>query len=385
MIHASCTTHIFTFSHSHRRDHAQHRSTMTNRTTVTGVRSLIFFLLWGSCVSQQQAQARTTTLATSQQATRTQAQARDLETRIIGGTVANQARFPYFTYLELTFANVGGVFYCGASLIAPDVVLTAGHCMRAFSDIQPIKVWVNRTSKNDSDNFGFRRKSVNIVVHPGYDDFNAANDIAVIKLDAPVAGVPTVQINRNASIPMPTQALTAIGLGLTISGGDISTLPNKLMRVSMNPVSFQVCKNYDGFGDAIVLDDQMLCAGGAKDTCNGDSGGPLLVQGTIPQRDVQVGITSFGSNYGCGLADAPGVYSRVSYHAKWIDKQLCQLSSSKPTACPSTQKPSTKPSTKPPTRKPTKLPTRKPSTKPPTRKPTMRPTRKPTKMPTRKP
>ena len=302
-------------------------------------------------------------------------------------------RYPYYTFLELYFTNAVGYYQCGASLIGPDVVLTAAHCLKIPEygdlDTDSVKIWVNRTSNYDSTKYGFLRTVVDFVVHPGFDDVTEANDIAVIKLNAAVVGVPIVQINRNTSIPSPTQSLTAIGLGLTES----DSFANSLMQVSMKPVSFQVCKNYDEFGEAIVLDDQMLCAGGTKDTCGGDSGGPLLVRGTDARSDVQVGITSFGSDLGCGIADAPGVYTRISYHAKWIDKQLCLLSSNKPTACPSTPKPSTKPptrkpTTKPPTRKPTtKPPTRKPTTKPPTRKPTTRPpTRKPTsKPPTRKP
>ena len=346
---------------------------MTLRTIVTRLGSLTFLLLWGSCVSQGLTLVRTSTLATIEaEATRAQAQERELESRIIGGTVADQRRFPYYTYLDIYYAELGGFAQCGASLIAPDVVLTAGHCMIIVRDTTDVTVWVNRTSRYDRANFGFRRKAVNILVHPGYDNVTFANDIAVIKLGATVLGVPTVQINRNASIPLPNQSLTAIGMGVTSTAiGDF--LPDNLMRVSVMPVSFQICKSYDFFGTLIVRDDQMICAGGVKDTCYGDSGSPLLVQGVNAQSDVQVGITSFGSIDGCGIAGAPGVYTRVSHHANWIDKQLCQLSSFKPTACPSAQKPSTKP------------PTRKPLTKPPTRKPTKSPTRKPTKIPTSKP
>ena len=51
--------------------------------------------------------------------------ANDLESRIIGGTNALRSRFPYF--VSLTGENISN-HYCGGTLIASDVVLTAAHC-----------------------------------------------------------------------------------------------------------------------------------------------------------------------------------------------------------------------------------------------------------------
>lgn len=47
----------------------------------------------------------------------------------------------------------------------------------------------------------------------------------------------------------------------------------------------------------------------------GDSGGPLM---KLPAPVVQVGIVSWG--IGCGKADYPGVYTRVSKVRDWIDR-----------------------------------------------------------------
>ena len=72
------------------------------------------------------------------------------------------------------------------------------------------------------------------------------------------------------------------------------------------------------------LTDNMICAGtesGARDACNGDSGGPLFVQ----QDDglTQVGIVSWGdgpldAEVACGHKNAYGVYTRVSHYSDWI-------------------------------------------------------------------
>lgn len=68
--------------------------------------------------------------------------------------------------------------------------------------------------------------------------------------------------------------------------------------------------------------DSQLCAGGVpeKDSCGGDSGGPLMYPGKaqgVGVRYVQRGIVSFGSKR-CGIGGYPGVYTRVSDYMMWI-------------------------------------------------------------------
>lgn len=66
---------------------------------------------------------------------------------------------------------------------------------------------------------------------------------------------------------------------------------------------------------------RQLCAGGRnwKDSCGGDSGGPLHVAGILNDdtRYVQQGIVSFGPKI-CGVHGKPGVYTKVAYYMDWI-------------------------------------------------------------------
>lgn len=66
---------------------------------------------------------------------------------------------------------------------------------------------------------------------------------------------------------------------------------------------------------------KQLCAGGkgAKDSCGGDSGGPLHSAAYLFDdiRYVQYGIVSFGPRF-CGSTGFPGVYTKVEYYMKWI-------------------------------------------------------------------
>lgn len=64
----------------------------------------------------------------------------------------------------------------------------------------------------------------------------------------------------------------------------------------------------------------QICAGGeyAKDSCDGDSGGPLMRK--ISSSWTLEGIVSFGNR--CGLDNWPGVYTRVAEYESWIKRNL---------------------------------------------------------------
>ena len=65
-----------------------------------------------------------------------------------------------------------------------------------------------------------------------------------------------------------------------------------------------------------TLNIHQVCAGGdgVRDTCTGDSGGPLMT--TVGGRWTVVGVTSFGVD--CARQGFPGVYTRVDNFINWI-------------------------------------------------------------------
>ena len=274
-------------------------------------------------------------------------QDRDLETRIIGGSAADATRYPYYTYVRLSteFEAVS----CGGSLIAPDVVLTAAHCLSAFVfDVPTVDVFVNSSSKQYSD-YEFYRDGIKLLVHEGYNLSPRDHDIGLIFLDAPVLGVPLVKLNRDASVPISQNPppVTAIGLGAT---GVVSSdffpayeYTKVLMNVQIIPLSKTACIKTYG---SSLIGAGNLCAGGdgVKGVCFGDSGGPLLVKGSSAANDVQIGITSWGP--GCVDDGYPDVFTRVSYFVQWVDAQVCKYSKKKPATCP-TSRPTRKPSVSP--------------------------------------
>ena len=114
--------------------------------------------------------------------------------------------------------------------------------------------------------------------------------------------------------------------------------PHALQEVDVKLITWETCSKFYGFfndsgvddnGTAVhynvsfAVTDTMLCAGhpeGGKDSCNRDSGGPLMLYN--PDRDTytQVGITSWG--HGCAVPRQPEVYTKLSKYVNWIHSHV---------------------------------------------------------------
>jgi trypsin len=167
------------------------------------------------------------------------------------------------------------------------------------------------------------RSVIQHIPHPNYSNETYQNDFMLLVLATPVDDIEPVPINENATSPFDEEPLTAVGLGRLATTG---AYPQYIRNVIVNSVNDDTCSYQLGWK---FLRDSMICAGwegGGKDSCQGDSGGPLLgSNGNL------VGVTSFG--YGCGIADLPGVYARVSSASSWIHENICQYSRKKPEYC----------------------------------------------------
>ncbi|KAF2904857.1 hypothetical protein ILUMI_01328 [Ignelater luminosus] len=219
-----------------------------------------------------------------------------MDAKIVGGTNATIEDHPYQLSLELF-----GRHFCGASLIKPDVAVTAAHCTRGSRLLYTLGFLSVRAGTPIRGRGGWLVGVTSICIHPKYNGQDY--DVSVLHLDVPFElndRVRTIPIlPKNVVIPLGTIA-TVSGFGTLRFRGPSSKF---LLAVKVPKVSQEACER----AYPLRIKPRMICFGfdqGGKDSCQGDSGGPLVVNGLL------AGIVSFGK--GCGLPSYPGVYTNVA-------------------------------------------------------------------------
>ena len=291
------------------------------------------------------------------------------ESRIIGGYYARTNRYRYFASFQRPpyFSH-----FCGGTLITPTVVLTAAHCYKDYEYFVEI----------DGRKYLMKEQ----IVHPDFERIGVApnNDAMLVVLSESVVdnGYNFMMLNAMPDFPSPYTPVTAIGRGYT--DPKAKAVSPTLMEVGLHTITNEECKQapyvdysaWTHYRDMVT--DRMICATSYeyKDTCNGDSGGPLFFRGETADLDVQVGIVSWG--YRCASPGYSGVYTRVSDIIGWVNDEVAKLNGRNI----QTNEPTTTPSVKPTyeiTPPPSPSPTHEPSPEP-TSTPTISP--RPTSPPT---
>ena len=241
--------------------------------------------------------------------------------------VGKKAR-PGFTPRERTF--------CGGSLIAPDLVITAGHCMADVSprNVKRTDVITGRTHLNYTragEEVGVKR-----LYMPEYSNgkrkfrsgAGAADwDVSLLLLDHPVAGTP-IQIageDEQTSWQTGSQVKTT-GWGITNPNENEVTNGLRLASLVMQPE--RICRGWDGVAFKAA---RMVCFGAPSihaSACNGDSGGPLMSTVTTPlgKQYRLVGLTSWGDFYCRGAV--PSVDTRIADNPLrgWVKRTAMEVS-----------------------------------------------------------
>jgi secreted trypsin-like serine protease len=133
----------------------------------------------------------------------------------VGVRTADSTLYPFYAYFEILKTESGqqGNYICGGSLIAPDIVLSAGHCF--YGDVQNVAVIVNNTNFSEFTGYEYARQVVSFKVHPDYIHETYTNDICIVVLSSPVAEVTPVALNTERSTPPDGADVQVIGMGFT--------------------------------------------------------------------------------------------------------------------------------------------------------------------------
>lgn len=236
---------------------------------------------------------------------------------IIGGGETTIASAPWMVQLGYSDPATGNGYFCGGTLVAPNKVLTAAHCVAGLDWVSNGAVLAGTTDLDDYAT-GTPAGVYRQWTHPRYNEATAQNDIAVLTLDRPLEQQwLRLAASDDSALYKAGTAATVYGWGLT-SGAEDATLSTKLKKASLPLVADSTCNSamQAVLGDDEFIEGSMTCAGtpatgadeGTNSPCNGDSGGPLVVGNKI------VGIVSWGVA-GCTGKGAYPVFTKVSSYA----------------------------------------------------------------------
>ncbi|XP_043255138.1 melanization protease 1-like [Colletes gigas] len=275
---------------------------------------------------------------------------KDLSQRIFGGERTELDEFPWMALLEYLKPN-GKSTACGGVLISRRYVLTAAHCVKGKdlpttwrlesvrlgeynTETDPDCVQDGETTMICSDDpitVGIEEQ----IAHENYGPLSRDQkyDIALLRLTRDVAFtnyIKPICLPQSATFG---QKLFVAGWGKT----ENSSASDVKLKLSLPLADEGVCRQtYDNA--RVSLGYGQICAGGqkGKDSCRGDSGGPLMSlersRDGVGRWSV-VGVVSFGPSP-CGMPGWPGVYTKVIDFLPWIlNKEKCFTPENKPGEC----------------------------------------------------
>ncbi|CAH1101358.1 unnamed protein product [Psylliodes chrysocephalus] len=247
---------------------------------------------------------------------------------VSGGEKSLPQQFPHMAAVGFDEENAKQ-WLCGGSLVSKKFVITAAHCLSSiqYGNAKWVRLGDLDLSTTDDDAMPQDFTIIRRISHPDYQPPAKYHDIALLELDRIVSF--TLYVSpaclQTTTIINETE-LTATGWGKTSFLGDAST---HLMNVDLKEIDEISCnKLYETTTTRLlpngITGQMLICAGGdgGKDTCSGDSGGPLQVKNkgmSYSRVEVHtlVGVTSFGK--ACGLGKTAGVYARISYYVGWLE------------------------------------------------------------------
>lgn len=228
--------------------------------------------------------------------------------KIYGGHPVKIKDVPFVMQITNTLG-----FRCGSTILSERFGITALHCVNL---VNTEKLYARAGSSRFGKGGSIRRiKKIHWYNDSMYDLDSGFEshyyDVALFEINPPLRFSRTIQ---PAKLPEefsdPPEKLYVYGWGRTETG-----YPKYLMGTDVSYVPYEECR-YIGDYLYLLAKEHHLCYGGqGKDSCSGDSGGPLAdSNGTL------YGIVAFG--HGC--AKAPGVYEKVAFYRRWI-KNITKL------------------------------------------------------------
>ncbi|OQR74325.1 putative Dol-P-Glc:Glc(2)Man(9)GlcNAc(2)-PP-Dol alpha-1, partial [Tropilaelaps mercedesae] len=239
---------------------------------------------------------------------------RERTSRIVGGYDAEFGEYPWQAFIRV------GESRCGGALVSVRHVVTAAHCVNGkMKDMVEVVLGELVLGSAVEELPYERRRVADMAIHPHYKDLNIDSyDVAVLELNRPV------ELRANIfpiCLPEPDEDFT--GAMATVSGWgrvfpDHELKARHLQAVQVPVIGNAQCRRWLRRQNKFAgVHGDHVCAGyehGGRDSCRGDSGGPLAYQRN--GRWVLIGLVSAG--YSCSKPMQPGIYHRISSSSEWI-------------------------------------------------------------------
>lgn len=242
--------------------------------------------------------------------------------QIAGGMNADVRDYPFIVHL--TVQGEKGAEFCGGALVGRGWVLTAAHCatnrfaLRGEPGyVRPEEAFTVTRPDALGRAHGAPRTISNVFVHPDFDWNTLDSDIALLRLEQPYEddlatplAIATEQIDRTYASGGACARVAGWGLTHVLDDNNqvlVSGDPtDRLQELNLSIASDADCTaKYPG-----KVTRRMLCVGDGiqgRNTCKGDSGGPLIAD--IAGTPIILGVVSWA--YGCAQAEHYTIFARV--------------------------------------------------------------------------
>ncbi|KAL7011977.1 hypothetical protein ACKWTF_014542 [Chironomus riparius] len=231
--------------------------------------------------------------------------------RIVGGSPAVLGQFDYFVIVY----GENRRYLCGGTLIKADWVLTAGHCLYGFKNVEIHFGIINRLASPERS-LKIEDNS-HLIVHENFDSKELWNDIALIYLEKmSISWLESSSIGFIEPTPLvgdlTNQIATICGFGKT---SDASGASYNLNYIKIPVMEYEKCEAY------YYLDENNICVSTktGESPCNGDSGGGVVIT-TEDDQKFLIGIVSFGTSL-CEIK-YPVVLTKLSNYIDWMDEKF---------------------------------------------------------------
>jgi secreted trypsin-like serine protease len=251
---------------------------------------------------------------------------------VIGGRTASIAEFPWLAYIAVNGED--GVYSCTGAVVAPRVVLTAGHCIEKETELAPLPPTQFRVITGIADVSQATAANVSqvsrAVFYPNFETARLQIDAGLLVLQAPVSAPPlAIASGADAALIKAGTPISIAGWGLTAPRANIGPAVPRTGELTLR--SQAACRRgtrpyeplYSPAGQICALDTPDRTVSG----CFGDSGGPAIAR-RADGTPVEVGIVVSGGPE-CSR-EVPNVYTSVTKISGWVSGWIASAESGAP-------------------------------------------------------